>query len=538
MTLTQEDFRQAHKLLHEADGDAVLPKDIESLCPACLKVIPGTLYEEHGEVFMRKTCPIHGVQRELISSDATFFRLMIERDRAVTRGVTHPVGGHTASCPQGCGLCREHQAGPIMMNIDLTNRCNLRCPICFANAGTRGEVLELDLDQVRRLLDLACEVDDVQPSCLQFTGGEPTVHPEFLSALEEARQRGFPQVQIATNGLKFAQSREFAMQASEAGLNVAYLQFDGLSDDIYRKTRGRPLLEIKLAAMDNLYAAGIRIVLVPTIVKGINTHQIGAIARFAVENTDRISGVSWQPVAFTGRLNYEERLARRFTVADLAREIQRQSGLVDMYRDWYPYGFVDPFSRFLEATEKKPNVVLGCNPICGAGTYLIVDSQTGAVSPIPAFVDVEGLMQTMQSAAELLNHGGLLSRLTVGRQLGRLKRFYHEENAPAHWSFEQFAEFMMDFADFRDRFSDNEARMKAGVGSRFRSLLMASMHFQDAYNYQLDRVRRCVVHYAAPDGRIYPFCSYNSGPCHRQRVEKEFAIPLAEYQFLARSSAE
>lgn len=535
MVLSNVTLRRPSTDGSQANEREILPKEVRSFCPDCLRVIPGALYEEDNAVFMRKTCPAHGVQRELISTDAKFFRLMIQRDMAVTRGVTNPAAGPTAPCPQGCGICREHLSAPIMMNIDLTNRCNLNCPICFANAGMRGEVVELSLDQVCRLLDLGCEVHDVQPACLQYTGGEPTVHPEFLAALNEAKKRSFAQVQIATNGLKFARDPQFAVEASEAGLNVAYLQFDGLNDDVHVKTRGRPLLDSKLAAMENLYAAGVRIILVPTIAKGINDDQIGDITRFAVENTDKIVGISWQPVAFTGRLNYEERLARRFTVADLAREIQTQSGLIDMYRDWYPFSFVDPFARFLEAAEKRPNVTMSCNPICGMGTYLIVDSQTHAVCPIPAFVDVEPLMQTLQSAANRLRHGRLLDKLSVAHQLRRLKRFYHEDAAPAGWPFEQFTEFMMDFADFRGRYGDNDARMKASTGRRFRPILMASMHFQDVYNYQLDRVRRCVVHYAAPDGRIYPFCSYNSGPCHRQRVERQFAIPLAEYQALQAS---
>ncbi len=519
---------------HLAENE-ILPREVESLCPDCLRVIAGILYEENGAVLMRKTCATHGVRHELISSDATFFRLMIQRDRAVTRRVDNPISRRAASCPQGCGVCPEHLAAPIMMNIDLTNRCNLGCPICFAGAGVGGKVMESNLDQIRRALDLICTVHSVQPPCVQYTGGEPTIHPQFLDALDEARKRGFAQIQVATNGLKFAHDPCFARQAGEAGLNLAYLQFDGLIDNVYLKTRGRPLLEIKLAAMENLYAAKIRTVLVPTIARGINDHQIGAITRFAVENTDKVSGISWQPVAFTGRLNYEERLAQRFTVADLAREIQAQSGIVDMYRDWYPFGFVDPFARFVEAACGSPTITMSCNPICAMATYLIVDSQTHAVSPIPAFVDVEPLMQTMQSAAGRLNRGGFLGKLGVTHQLRRLKRFYHEDAAPGGWPFEQFSEFIMGFADFRRRYCDNAARMKAAADNRFRPILMASMHFQDVYNYQLDRVRRCVVHYAAPDGRIYPFCSYNSGPCHRQRVEQRFAVPLEKYQASHRS---
>jgi uncharacterized radical SAM superfamily Fe-S cluster-containing enzyme len=513
----------------QASEHMMLPIRTQSLCPECLGVIAATLHEAGGRIFMSKQCPTHGPFRELISSDATFFRLMIQRDMAVTRKVAHPLDSGGRTCPQACGLCGEHLSGPVMMNIDLTNRCNLSCPICFANADARREVVELSLDQVRRMLDQSCAIHDVQASCLQYTGGEPTVHPEFLQALREARARNFAQVQVATNGIRFGKDAEFAAQAGEAGLNLAYLQFDGLSDDVYQKTRGRPLLDIKLAAIENLYAVGIRTILVPTVAKGINDDQLGRILRFAIEHNREIGGISWQPIAFTGRLDYEQRLSMRFTIADLARGIEQQSGLIHKYRDWYPFGFVDPFGRLIEVLDRHPTVGLSCNPICGACTYLIVDSKTNEAAPLPAFVDVEPMMETVRVAAERLKRGGMFNKLSVTRQLRKLRRFYHEDAAPPDWSFDGFVDFLTDFVDFRQRYGNNEARLRGNESMRHRPMLMACMHFQDAYNYQLDRVQRCLVHYAAPDGRIYPFCSYNSGPCHRKQVEARFAVPLEQY---------
>ena len=280
---------------------------------------------------------------------------------------------------------------------------------------------------------------------------------------------------------------------------------------------------------------GVRTVLVPTIAKGVNDDQLGRIVEFTIEHNEEVCGISWQPVAFTGRLNYQERLARRFTVADLAREIERQTGLIQMYRDWYPFSFIDPFARLIEAREGQPNIVMSCSPMCGAATYVIVDCQTRTATPLPAFVDVVPLMKTLRSAAASLQRGGMLNRLHVSRELQGLRCFYHEDAAPPDWPFDGFVDFMMDFADFRQRYGDNRARLEGNRAMRHRPILLAAMHFQDAYNYQVDRVRRCVVHYAAPDGRIYPFCSYNSGPCHRQYVERRFAIPLEQYQDARRS---
>jgi uncharacterized radical SAM superfamily Fe-S cluster-containing enzyme len=526
---TDKTRRSIKRDVRGGKGHRMLPRRTQSLCPECLAAVDAILYEEDGRVLMKKYCSVHGTFTELINSDATFFRLLLERDRAITRGIQHPWVGETRPCPQGCGLCAHHLSGPIMVNIDLTNRCNLHCPFCFANAGVRGQVAELSVDQVRRLLDLAGGAQDCPAVCLQYSGGEPTIHPQFLDLVREAGRRGFAQVQIATNGLTFAGEPEFAAQAGAAGLNTAYLQFDDLTEEVYEKTRGQPLLDVKLAALENLYAAKIRTILVPTLIRGINEDQVGAITRFAIENSEKISGISWQPVAFTGRLDHRQRLAQRFTIADLAREMERQVGVIQMYRDWYPFSFVDPFVRLMEAFQGGRNVTMSCHPACGAATYVILDSATRQAVPIPAFVDVEPLMELMGSAAQRFRGGGLVKKLHICRELAKLRRYYHQESAPAGWSFDSFVDFLVDFADFRQRYGSNEARVKSTRG-RHSSLLMACMHFQDVYNYQLDRVRQCVIHYAAPDGRFYPFCSYNSGPCHRRRIEERFAVPVHHYE--------
>ncbi len=503
-----------------------LPIVTQSLCPECLSVIDASVFERDNKVYIEKNCDEHGFFRDLISSDAKFFKLILERDYGSSSPVTNPVESKNKTCPNNCGICSGHLSSSIMINIDLTNRCNLKCPICFANADASGRLLELTIEQVRYMLDTALSIHDVQPICLQYTGGEPTVHPYFLEALREADKRNFTQVQIATNGIKFAHDPEFAFQASEAGLNTAYLQFDGLDDQIYRKSRGRNLIDLKLKAIDNLAKAQIRTVLVPTIVKGLNDKHIGEILKYALKNVDKIAGISWQPVAFTGRIDTEQRMERRFTVADLARELEEQTGIVKMYRDWYPYSFVEPFNKLLSAITGQNQIAFSCNPVCGVGTYLVVDSSTGTALPVPAFVDVEPLMKKILEITESIKSKRLFSNLSVPGKLRKLKQFYRQDKGPEGWGFDDFMEFMMDFADFKGRFPDNEARQKPIGNTPYRSFLMASMHFQDVYNYQIDRVKRCVIHYAAPDGRIYPFCTYNSGPYHREKIEKEYSIPV------------
>ncbi len=504
-----------------------LPQTTYSLCPECLEVISATLYEEDDKVWMKKTCPIHGEFKELISSDAEFFKKLDSCPWGPKHGITKPLSSKTGTCPNDCGLCINHKSPPIFINIDLTNRCNLRCPVCFANAATSGKVCELSLEKIRELIYLPLTVSEVKPSCIQFSGGEPTIHPNFFDALRIAKEAGYAQIQIASNGILFAKDPHFAERAAEAGLNIIYLQFDGIDDKVYLKTRGRPLMELKEQAIENIKKAGMSICLVPTLIKGVNDHQIGDIFRFAIDRIDVVAGISWQPVAFTGRIDFEKRLKMRFTMADLARCLEEQTGgKVKMLRDWYPLNFVEPYSRLLEALTGEPYPAVTCHPHCGAGTYIIVDRYTKEYRTIPEFVDVEGFMKKLDNLANILANRRWFKKLTLTLAMKDLMKFYKPENALPGWDTERFTDFVRSFAEFRERYPDNEARVREVQASRYRALLLVAMHFQDVYNYELPRVQRCVIHYAAADGKLYPFCTYNCGPCFRDKVEAMYAKPF------------
>ncbi len=505
-----------------------LPCATQSLCPVCLKVVDATLYKEDCQVLMQKSCGEHGDFTELISSDAEFFLKMRRTHYERPSGVENPNCQNASHCPDGCGLCEQHLSTPAMVNIDLTNRCNQNCPICFASSNATGRICELTLEQVKKMLNAARSIRPHPASCLQYVGGEPTIHPNFLEAVRMAKPMGFAQIQVASNGVRFAQSPEFAQAAAEAGVDVVYLQFDGLSDEIYVQTRGRRLVETKLRAVENIGKAGIRVALVPTIVKGVNDHHLGDILRFAVENVEVITTISWQPVAITGRIDESKRREMRFTMADLARCLQEQTGLLDMQRDWYPFSVVAPFVRLMEVVKDEPQLRVSCHPHCGCATYLIVDKQRNKSTPLPAFVDIEPTMQTLDKAATRIENHPWLKNISVMRAMKSMRRHFHEDRAPEGWGFDHFLEFIRYFVEFSDITRDKERYFSDLRSGRYGVLLLASMHFQDSYNYELDRSRHCVILYAAPNGRLYPFCTWNSGPCHRYAVERAFAKPLHE----------
>ncbi len=494
-----------------------LPKTTRSLCPDCSQLIDARIFEDGGKVVMEKHCANHGDFRDIIYSDARLYLKMEEWSFGDNRGLENPAVTNATKCPDDCGLCNLHTSHTGLANVDLTNRCNLTCPVCFANANAAGYVYEPDFETVRKMLQALRDEKPVACRIVQFSGGEPTIYPRFLDVLRMAREMGFSHLQAATNGIKFT-DLEFAEQSKEAGLHTLYLQFDGVCDDVYRRTRGERLWEKKLKCIENVRKAGLKIVFVPTIVKGLNDHQIGDIVRLALEYIDCTSGISFQPVAFTGRIARHELEAKRFTLSDFAHAVQQQTGIADPYQDWFPLSCVTPFSKLLGALRGEETTTLSCHPHCSLGTYLFVD-QNRKATPVTQFVDVGPMLQEM----DLLARKAGKRRIQFFTKLSawnNLRKFFHAEKAPEGLDFPKFLQTLQGLTDKKHGRGDAEKK-----GFTYRTLMLAGMHFMDSYNYDVERVKRCVIHYAAPNGRIYPFCAYNSGPVYRERIEREFAVP-------------
>jgi hypothetical protein len=483
-------------------------------------MIDARIFEEGGKVVMEKHCKNHGDFRDIVYSDAKLYLKMEEWTFGDNRGLENPIVTNATRCPDDCGLCNLHTSHSGLANLDLTNRCNLTCPVCFANANAAGYLYEPDFETVRKMLQSLRDQRPCPCRIVQFSGGEPTIYPRFLDALRLAKELGFSHTQVATNGLKFT-DLEFAEQCKEAGLHTLYLQFDGVCDDIYRRTRGESLWEKKLQCIENVKKAGLKIVFVPTIVKGLNDHEIGDIVRLALEYIECTSGISFQPVAFTGRIARHELEAKRFTLSDFAHAIQQQTGIADPYEDWFPLSCVTPFSKLLGALRGEETTTLSCHPHCSLGTYLFVDQNRKAV-PVTKFVEVGPMLQAMD---ELSRKAGKrrLQFFTKFEAWNSLRKFFHEEKAPEGLNFNKFLQTLQGMTDKSYGRGENEVK-----GFTYRTLMLAGMHFMDSYNYDVERVKRCVIHYAAPNGKIYPFCAYNSGPVYRERIEREFSIPFEQ----------
>ena len=317
-----------------------LPKETNSLCPECKKIIPATIYEKDGKVMMKKTCEKHGDFEDVYWSDIDMY-LKAEQWAFDGKGVDNPKITDATVCPYECGLCNLHLSHTCLALVDLTNRCNLQCPICFANANAAGYVYEPSLDEIVRMMENLRAERPVPCKAVQFAGGEPTIYPQFFEAIEKARELGFAQIQVATNGLKMVDF-DFCQKMKDVGMNTIYLQFDGLREEDYITTRGRKLLDLKLKVIENskkVKPKPLSTVLVPTIVKTINDDQVGEIVKFAVKHAEVIRGVNFQPVAFTGRIDKKQLEQQRYTIPDLVTDLEKQTVLSCNY---FAYYFVHP----------------------------------------------------------------------------------------------------------------------------------------------------------------------------------------------------
>lgn len=514
-----------------------LPGDVPyttvSLCPECGVHVEARVFEEDGKIIMEKTCPQHGSFRDTLLSHAEYFHRMMAWNRDVGCGVSNPAIPDAKSCPEDCGMCNLHVSHTVLANVDLTNRCNLACPICFANASVQDYIYEPSFEQIVDTLQTLRDSRPVAGRVVQFAGGEPTLHPDWFRILAKANEMGFSHVQCATNGLKFAED-SFAEKSREAGLHTLYLQFDGLDPELYGKIRGRKdLLDIKMKAIDNVRKAGLKIVYVPTIVKGVNDDQVPKIVQFALDTIDVCSGISFQPVAITGRIDQAERDRMRYTLSDLAEGVNTLG--YTSREDWFPLSCTTPITELIQALRNEPNVMVSCHPLCGIGTYFFVD-QNRKPTPVTRFLDIKGLFDDIQKQADKLKN-----RTTFKSLYNNLSKFSLFSSANKHFDASQAPEglTLTKLGQTIEGLLDKKAGRGANDGTyTYKTLMVAGMHFMDGYNYDVERVKRCVIHYSTPDKRLYPFCTYNSGPVFREQIEKRFSCSKEEYRQKQKASAE
>ena len=487
----------------------------KSLCPQCLRVVDAEVYEEDGKILMKKNCEAHGEFDDIYWSDADLYEKFAQWGSKDNEGSSAgiQITESDKGCPFDCGLCPEHKSATMLALIDLTNRCNQRCPICFANAAVAGYLYEPTMGQLEEMMKL---LRSEVPPCpaIQFAGGEPTLRDNFVEIVKMARNLGFSHIQVATNGIAMAKSVEFCNELKEAGLHTVYLQFDGVTEEPYKILRGYPALKTKLKAIENCWAGEIKsVVLVPTLMNGVNDDQMGDMVRFAAKNLHIVKGVNVQPIAFEGRVDESERRKGRITIPDFIKLLEEQTDGEIPRESFYPVPFVLPISYFVEAWKRKPQLELSVHPHCGAATYVFVEN--GKFIPITEFVDVEGFMEFLNESAEETGKSKIGKIKATAALISAIRKFIDNDKAPE--GLDSMA-LLTNILGIGNREALAEFHRNA--------LFIGVMHFMDPYNYDLERVKRCGIHYATPDGRVIPFCTYNA--IHRQSVEQAFSTPLHE----------
>ncbi|MDR3561569.1 MAG: radical SAM protein [Negativicutes bacterium] len=432
----------------------------ESLCPECLSRIPAERIAVGDEVYLDKRCPEHGDFRTIIWRGQLSYKSW-----AIAKPPSKPPVCATdvrLGCPFDCGLCPQHRQHTCCVLLEVTQRCNLACPICFAES--RGGENEPAMKRIEEWYCMLLESGG--PYNIQLSGGEPTLRDDLPDIIALGRSLGFAFIQLNTNGLRLANDGQYVRRLKEAGLGCVFLQFDGTSDVVYEKIRGKALLEVKKAAIAACAEQQIGVVLVPTLVPGVNTGDIGNMIEFAIERMPAVRGVHFQPVSYFGRYPKEPCNDDRVTIPEVINAIEQQTGGKMKSNHFRPPAAENAYCSFLG------NFVLLDDGEFKAWTR---DSQAGCCQP------------------QVATAGSKRAQAFVA------KRWTAPQHDSTAYTERMNTRNQMN-VDSLDAFLDRVDNF---------SLCISGMAFQDAWNIDLERLRECFIHVVSPDSRIIPFCAYN-----------------------------
>jgi uncharacterized radical SAM superfamily Fe-S cluster-containing enzyme len=384
----------------------------------------------------------------------------------------------------------------------------MACPICFAYVGAANYVYEPSYEQIVEMMKVLRANSPWACNALQFSGGEPTLRNDLPDLIREAQKAGITHVEVNTNGIRIAEDIAYFKKLLDAGLSTLYLQFDGLREEIYKKTRARSdMIPIKLKVIENARTIGLdSIVLVVTLAKGVNDKDLGDIIDFAIKNHDVVRCINIQPMSMAGKARKEEMRKMRITIPDTMKEIEEQTkGAVGRF-DWRPVNWPVPISKGMGVVKNRAYPEFTMSPMCGAATFLIVDKD-GSYKPIMRYVDVDKFAEVFWD----VYYSGAKGKRTMAK-MKMLKLLPMAKS---------------DFVRGLIRNVVTKGSYEA-LGDLMRRMVMIGiMHFQDVWNIDIDRVQKCAIHYATPDGKVRCFCTYNS--IHRPNVEKQFSTSIAEW---------
>jgi 7,8-dihydro-6-hydroxymethylpterin dimethyltransferase len=452
-----------------------------SVCSTCFRKVEGKIVFENGSVFMLKRCPAHGSERVLMADDVEYYRRCRE---VFIKPPEMPLAFNTPvrwGCPYDCGLCADHQQHSCLSLVEITDRCNLECPICYAGSGPSRQQYRT-VDHVQRLIDAVVR-NEGEPDVLQISGGEPTVHPDFFAILDRAKKAPIRHLMVNTNGLRIAHDEEFAKRLAGYMPDFEiYLQFDSLQAEPLLALRGADLRDVHARALERLNRLGISTTLVVTLKKGLNDAEIGRILDFAVTQPS-VRGVTFQPIQAAGRLEQFDPSTDRLTLTEVRRRILEQTTLF----------------------RPEDLLPVPCHPDSLAMAYALkID---GKLIPLTGLIDPKVLIE-----------GGRNTIVYEGDDAVREGVF---KLFATNHSSESSAQSLRDLLCCLPRLN---APSDIGYRNIFRVLIM---QFIDAYSFDVRSVKKTCVHIVHPDGRLIPFDTYNL--FYRDGLEQSRLAPLRRW---------
>ncbi len=527
-------------LLALVPEDAKLLKFHQSLCPSCVNEerweqmkIDAVTYARDGKVWMAKRCNIigensqeHGVVRSLYWGDYDMFK-KAEKFQDPGIKILNPnidKSEFEIDCPNDCGLCVEHESHTGLGNIVLTNRCDLTCWYCFFYAKEGEPIYEPTLDQIKFMLKRMRDEKPVGANAVQLTGGEPTLREDLVDIIKAGKEIGYEHIQLNTNGIRLSQDPELAKQIKEAGSHVLYMSFDGLTPS----TNPKNYWEAQ-GALDSCRNAGLGVVLVPTVIGGINDHELGDLIRFASGNIDVVRSVNFQPVSLVGRMPEQLRMQQRITIPGAIKRIEEQTDGQVGREYWFPVPCAKQVTDFIEALKSEPKYRLSIHFACGMATYVFKEEGTGRLIPLPKFFNIDGFFEYLGELTRDIQNAKykkMSKTWALTRLLFKLNSFTDKKYMPKGLKFKRMLMGAMQGGNYH------------GLADfHHNSIFVGMMHFQDPYNWDIDRIHKCDIHYASPDGRVLPFCTFNVIPeLYRDAIQRKYSIPAAQWEAITGKS--
>ncbi|MCS7124300.1 MAG: radical SAM protein [Candidatus Bathyarchaeota archaeon] len=476
----------------------------ESICPKCLEKVEAEIRQEEDKIVIEKKCKEHGFFSIPHWQSAKIFNY-VEKFDYFKHYAKNADPIENSKCPFSCGLCNNHLSQTVIAVIDLTKRCDLDCSVCFASFPEHETEYEPSKNEILKMLEFLSHLNPKPPAVL-FSGGEPLLREDLAEIIRFAHKLGFLTI-LATNGLRIAKSPSLAAKLKESGLNIVYLQFDSLKDEVYKELRGRALLKEKLKVIEVCRQYDIEVILVPTLINGINNGEIGDIIRFAAENSHIVRGLVFQPIAFTGKAA-NSHLINAWTDSAFAEEVEKQTLNEIRAEDFFPVSIMAPPITVMRKFMKKPWPLFSCSPHCGVVNWIYV-SKNGRLIPLNKLLNFEKFFGTLLKLSKTIDSKGKAQILLT---------LLFAAVRSLNWGVVQREVGIITF--FKTVLRVHVSPTYRSLGSiRRRMFLLGCMAFMDRYNFDINRVKRCVIHYVTPDLKRIPFCTYNN--IYRTTIEAE-----------------